>query len=284
MTTKTQTTTEAAEALAAQIAATEAEAAQATQADRDHLAELRAQAHAEEAAEADRQATRRQAWARQYLRTQHTAEAAEARKAVTAARREFERALADAPWVQALMDWQAALNAQHATERRAAHARTLLGQSTSTTGDAANVLPMLDGEVKFGPIGRALHNLAEAVEAADPAAEVDALAAHAGGKGDPLADALDAAPADRHADPLAHLARNGARLEVTHHVVDDHEVVMHRNPLSGEWVKTDAGGSVLATSWATAKAQGKPSNPVDGREHGSQYDADAGKFRPTRLR
>lgn len=276
------TTTEQLTEVQQKIAQAEAQAQEATEADRERLAQLQAQAAAEAHEEDARQAGRRQAWARHYLATEHTAEAGQARKDATAARREFEKVLAAQPWVAALLDWQEALNAQHAATRRAEHARRLLGQPVTATPDAPNVLPMLDGEVRFTPIGRVLHFLAEQLDKAEPSAEVDALAAHADGKGDPLAEALTAVPVDRDADPLAHLARNGARLDVNRHDTDNGEVIVHRNPQSGEWVQTDAGGTVLATSWTTAKAENRPSNPIDGREHGTEFDPEAGKFAQVR--
>lgn len=275
------TTAEQITELQKKITAAEQKAQTSTEADRARLEQLHKQAADEATAEQARRAARRQAWARHYLETEHTEQAGQARKDVTAARREFEAVLAEQPWVQALLSWQAALNAQHAATSRAAHARALLGQPVVGSGETPSVLPMLDSEVSFMPIGRVLHYLAANVPEADPAAEVDTLAAHPGGDGDPLAEAVTDEPVSKD-DPLAYLARNGARLDVTRYPTDDGTVVMHRNPLSDEWVTTDEGGTVKATSWQTAEAEGRTSNPIDGREFGSAFDAEHGKFVKTR--
>ena len=87
-------------------------------------------------------------------------------RAVTAARREFERVLAEQPWVRAMLDWQGALAEQQAVRERGHHARAVLGLPSTVVSGPANVLPMLDGRVDFTPLGRVLHYLA------DPAAAV----------------------------------------------------------------------------------------------------------------
>lgn len=259
------------------IIAAETDTAAATEADRAALADLERQAAAEAAAENTRRAARRIAWARHYLQADHTREAAEARQATTTARREFERVLSEQPWVRALLDWQAALNNAHDVTMRAAHARRLTGLPATEPNPAANVLPMLNSEVAFTPIGRVLHYLAEGLERADVDAEVDALAAAPDADGDPLTDLVDDAGTTK-AEPLAWVARDGSRLDVTQNNTEQGPVTMHRNPNTNEWVMTDAAGRVTATSWTTAAAQGRTSNPIDGSEFGSVLDPETGKF------
>lgn len=264
MTTK-QTTTEQIEALEHKLAATDEKARTSTQAERDKLEALRSQLAAENAAEHQRLTQHRRAWAEYYLATQRQDEETAARQNVTAARRAFEAELAQAPWVVALMDWQRALNEQVAVSERTAYAHQLAGHAATVPASAPNVLPMLDGEVSFTPLGRMLHYLAERVEHPNVAAEVDAL---------PTPEATSVSKDE----PLAYLARTGARLDVTKHTDDEGNVrTMHRNLTTGEWVKVGPDGSTHA-SWQEAKATGQPTNPIDGRQFGSEYDDRLGKF------
>ncbi|GAA3667195.1 hypothetical protein FB459_1276 [Yimella lutea] len=259
------------------IATAESDTAASTEADRAKLADLERQAQAEAEAENTRRAARRLAWARHYLQTRHTAEAGDARKATTAARREFERVLAAQPWVTAMLEWQGAIDAEHAVALRAVHARRLTGTPATEPTPPANVLPMSNSEVSFTPIGRVLHYLADSLNDYDAAAEVDTLAAATEGDADPLAAALTATGTTK-ADPLAWIARDGSRLDVVQHHTDDGPQTMHRNPNTDEWVMTDQTGRVTATSWTTAAAQGRTSNPIDGSEFGSVLDPETGKF------
>ena len=268
------TTTQAKiETLQTKIASAEDKARTSTQADRDKLAELQAQHEREQAAERQRLVEHREAWAHHYLARERQQAEAEARKNVTQARREFEAELAQAPWVVALLNWQRALNEQAAVMQRTAYAQSLTGQSPAPVAGASNVLPMMDSEVAFTPIGRVLHYLADSVEQVDVQAEIDALPAVDG-----------AAEIDKNADPLAYLARTGTRLDATEHTtVEGESVTMHRNPLTGEWVKTSKDGTVIAASWKQAKAEGRPNAPIDGSQHGSRLDTETGKFTKVRL-
>lgn len=246
------TTTEQITELQDKITTAEQQARAATEEDRERLAELRRRAEAEEHAEGQRRAARRRAWAAHYLEHEHAAAEQAAGPAVTAARREFERVLAEQPWVRAMLDWQGALAEQQAVRERGHHARAVLGLPSTVVSGPANVLPMLDGRVDFTPLGRVLHYLAEArtQESTDPEVEVDELVAHADGKGDPLAAAVTATGVTKD-HPLAYLARTGDRLDVTRHETKDGPKVKHTNVLTDEWVITDPAGTVLAVSWST---------------------------------
>ena len=129
-----------------------------------------------------------------------------------------------------------------------------------------------------------LHRLAASADETDVPAEVEQLAAVSDGTpGDPLAEAIASNPLDK-SNPLAWLARNGIRLDVTRHTTEDGATtVMHRNPRAGEWVKTDDKGNILGTSWTTAETEGRPTNPIDGRQFGSVLDTERNVFTKQRV-
>lgn len=143
----------------------------------DFDAEARAQAEAREreiAAEHARQTARRRRWAETYAPTA-AADLAEAHAAPRAARAAFLDALADEPWIQALIEWQRAENGPAAAINRASHARVILGQSRETDGRGpALLVDQLNGVPNITPILRALGSLLAESAPFEPMAAVDA--------------------------------------------------------------------------------------------------------------
>lgn len=279
MSTTTDTATEA-EKLAASIRAAEAKAAQATEADRARLAQLRKQQAEEQAAEKARQDRRAKAWAHTYLSEQHGPEQAAANKAERTARSAVADVLAEQPWVQALIDWQAAKDEQYATGARYRHARRLLGQSAQDLGMRPEVLTMREGTVHLDTLAAILHRVILDAHDPDPLGQVHALIA-ADDDTHPLAEP----PAPKQsADPLAWLRRDGARVETN--ATDDEDgrtIYVHTSAdRPGEWVHTDTAGKVVATS--THNRHPNESAKIDGSVFGSQLDEESGKFTKVKMK
>jgi len=237
--------------LSQKITAAERKAAAALEADRARLAELRAAQDAEQRAEKDRRDRRARTWARRYLEHEHATDKAAAARAEKDAARAFRAALAAQPWVAALAEWQAAKDRAHAVSVRYNYARRALGQAGTVEASAAEVLPMLAGEVSLAPLAAALRRVILAGDESDPLEDVRALIA-ATDEAHPLPEAPEPDP---NAAPLAWLRRHGARVEsVTHEDVHGRTIVMHRSLTApSEWVMTDPAGTVLDTSHRHAR-------------------------------
>lgn len=236
-------TTETIARLREKITTAESKTAAELEADRAKLAALEAEHEAAEraaqAAEAERIAARRVRWAEHYLAAEHDAETIATRKAERAARAAAVVALADAPWVRALVAWQEARDEAGAVLARYNYARRLTGQSTKPTPLRAEVLDRREGRVDLDNLGALIR---EAV--LTTAAEPKPLAAVRA-----LVDSDEELPGtSTPAGPVARLRRGGDTVESTEHDTDAGPVTMHRNLTTGAWVKTDQHGTILATS------------------------------------
>lgn len=154
-----------------------------------HEADARAAAEVDQRAqraERARQDERRRRWAETYA-----AQAGATLKEMHAARRtaeqRFKDTLAAEPWVQAMIEWQAASNEVAAHITRAGHARHTIGATPSI--DERPGLPLIEyvnGQPAFPQLWRMLGDILSEHVPYRPMAEVDELIAAQDGPGDPL--------------------------------------------------------------------------------------------------
>lgn len=283
MTTKsTKSTSERIDELAARIRKAETEAKSATETERAELARLRAEQEQAEQAETERRAARARVWAEHYLSHGLPAELAEQSKAARAARARAREVLAETPWVQAVLDWQAALDEHPRIVARERRAREILGRGEpKRAATRAEVMAMREGVIGLGQLGEVLYRLLTEPSQGRSMADVDELIAHPGGDGDPLEELAVVVVDER--DPLARLSAAGGAVESTQHTRPDGSVItVHRNLETGDWVQTDRAGTVITTK-ARAEAEAKQAKQTAGSMFGSELDPAARVYRKVRV-
>lgn len=192
-----------------------------------------------------------QAWARHYLQHVAPGEQAALGKAARHAEREFRAALADQPWVQALIDLAAARRRRDVVAAMVERAHAALGSEAPPRNMAAldSIAGWHDGQISpdflARPIAAVVDDAASeriAREIAESNAAADAVIADS----EKLAELREQNAQDTQraeADPAARVRLGGGRVEVSTVDIDGLTYTRHHNLDTNESVIVDADGN-----------------------------------------